>query len=343
MNDFPTALTYTSLMSKLEQGELAQAYCFFGEEDYLIEGAVRKIRETAMHAGADDFNWNVFRADADDMDWNLFADALTSLPLIPSRRVVVLKRLDRILRNKSAIQVLETVLSQPTPDLTLLLIQTDPPDLKKAFYKTIVKQAVLVAFPPLKPVELQKYLTDYTARFGKTLTPESRERILTESQPGLRELTSKLDILISYAGDKDTIDLQDVEACMAFTREVGVFNLLESLGRRDATSVRKIVEQLVQRRTDIGMLIPLLYRQLWAMYRMKYLQDTRVPNWKWRDYITVKPAFLEKRYRQYLSHYTRKELGKALEMLVEIDRARKSTSVQSDYLLRTLTEKLISL
>jgi DNA polymerase-3 subunit delta len=342
MNDSFKALTYSSLLQRLEKGEIRPAYFFFGEEEYLVERALLKIKEIAVNQSEEAFNWNLFYADADDMDWNLFADALTSLPLIPTRRVVVLKHCERLLKKKNALPIVENALQHPAEDLTLILIQSDPPDQRKKFYDLILRQAEIVAFPPLKSVELERYLQQYAKHYGKSISPDALQRILTDSQPDLRELSSKLDILISFAGEKPTIEPDDVESCTAFTREVGVYNLLDALGRKDAVSARRIAEQLIQRKIDIGGLIPLLYRQVWTMYRMKYLQDQRVPNSKWKEKITVKPAFLERRYRGYLSRYSRRQLGKALEVIAEADIARKSTSVQDDYLLRTLTEQLLS-
>ncbi len=337
------ALTYNALLERIGKGDIAPAYFFFGEEDYLVERALHSIRESVIAEAEAAFTWSLFYADADDMDWNQFADTLTSLPLIPARRVVVLKRCERLLRKKNVLSVVESALQHPAEDLTLILVQSDPPDRRKAFYELVLQKALVVVFPALKPPELERYLHQYAASFGKSLSPEAVRRILTDSQPNLRELSSKLDILINYAGEKKNIEPDDVESCTAFTREVGIYNLLDALGKRDAAAVRRIVEQLVQRKVDMGMLIPLLYRQVWTMYRMKALQDQRVPDSKWKERITVKPAFLERRYRGYLPRYSRRQLGQALEVLAQVDIARKSTSVQDDYLLRTLTEQILSL
>jgi len=53
----------------------------------------------------------------------------------------------------------------------------------------------------------------------------------------------------------------------------------------------------------------MLFRQTWALYRMKYLQEKKVSPARWQEELDLRPAFLEKRYRQYLPHYTRGELG----------------------------------
>ncbi len=333
-------LNYHSFMKDLDEGRLQPTYFFYGPEDVLIERALRRLKEVALEAGSEDFNWNVFRSDADDMDWSVFGDALTSLPLLASRRVVVLKGVGRVLRNKGVTKLIESALRQPPQDLIFVMIEENP-DFKKSFYKMVAETSTSVAFPFSTPQQLQEHLRNFAAEFGKEIPDATMDRMLTDTNPSLRDLLSKLEILIFYVGDKRILEPKDLEACTAFTREVDVFKLLQALGKRNEAEARLVTEQLLQRKFDAGMLISLLYRQIWAMYRMKYLQEKRIPNWKWQEQLNIKPQFLEKRYRQYLRNYTRAELGRSIEILAQADKLRKTSAVQDDYILRTLTENLL--
>ncbi len=340
MADRQTELNYQSLARDLQNKNLQPVYFFYGAEDYLIDKALKLLKKSALEPGSEEFNWTVFRADSDEMDWSLFADSLNSLALIPSQRVVVLKQVNRALRNKGALRIIESIIKQPPADLTFVLVEREP-DLKKAFYKTIIQHSTVVNFPVLRSAELQRQLVEFTREFGKEISAAALEKILTETDPSLRELLQKLEVLIFYIGDQEVISEQDVETCTAFTREVEIFNLLKAIGGKDASACRRIAEQLIQKKVEIGALFTLLYRQIWAMYRMKYLQEQRVPNWKWQEHLNIRPQFLEKRYRQYIPNYSRGELGRSLEILAEADLARKTTAIQDDVLLRTLIEKLL--
>jgi DNA polymerase-3 subunit delta len=333
-------LNYETLKSNLDRGEISSLYFFYGPEAYLIDSALDAVRKVSVEPGAEEFNWSTFRADADTIDWSAFADCLSSLALIPTRRGVVLKGLNKALRNKSVVQLIENTVKGSDPDLVLVLVEQDP-DLKKSFYRFLLKECTCVHFPPPDANTIQKYLSEYAGTFGKEISEAAFEKILTETDPDLRSLLQKLEVLIFYLGDEKVITPQAVEACTAFTKEVGIFNLLQALGRRDTAGCYEIIEQLSKNRVDVSSFFVLLYRQLWAMYRMKYLQDQRVPNWKWHEWIEIKPKFLENRYKQYLAHYTREQLGYALEALAETDNLRKTTTVQDDLLLRTLTSKIL--
>jgi DNA polymerase-3 subunit delta len=335
-----TALTYQSLMSELEVGRLHPVYFFYGPEEVLIERALGKLKDVAIQEGSADFNWSVFRAGDSEVNWPEFADAVTAMPLIPSHRVVVLKELKAALRNRGIVQLLEGAIRQPADELTLVLSEADP-DLKKQFYKDLLTKSTAVNFPRSSAAEIQKQLKSFAAEYGKEISATALERILTETDPNLRDLLSKLEVLITYAGDKATIEPEDVDECTAFTREVEIYRLLQALGNRDASAVRMVREQLLQRKVELGSLFYLLYRQIWAMYRMKYLQEHRTPANKWQELLNIKPSFLQNRYRGYLSNYSRDELGRSLEIIDRADRTRKTSAMQDDFILRTLTESLL--
>ncbi|TKJ39837.1 DNA polymerase III subunit delta [candidate division LCP-89 bacterium B3_LCP] len=333
-------LTYTSFLKRVEGGQIDSTYFLFGPEGVLIDRALERIKEAAIDQSSEDFNWSVFHADADGMDWPLFADALTAIPLIPSRRVVVLKKLNKVLRNKSVIKLIESNVQEPAPDLTLILIEENP-DLRNAFFKQLLEKSICVTFPEVKPAELQMHLKDFASGFSKELSDAAIERILTQTNPGLRELLSKMEVLVFYSGDKKTIDLEDVEQCTVFTREVNIYKLLQAIGDRNRIETRDTCEQLLRGKVEIGSLFHMLYRQIWAMFRMKYLQERKVPFGKWQQNLAIWPTFLLNRYRKYLPNYSRGELGRSLEIIEEADRQRKTSAVQDDFILQTLTEKLL--
>jgi DNA polymerase-3 subunit delta len=337
----PNAWSYAQWKRAVDQGQIAPAYFFFGPEEVLIGQALSKLKEKAVEKSSLDFNWDLFRADADDMNWAAFADALTSLPLIPARRVVVLKSAGKAAHQKVVAGLLERTLQDPPSDLTLVMIEEEP-DFQKIFYKKLVERCIAVAFPFSKPAELQALLRDFAASFGKQITDAALERVLSESAPGLRDLLSKMEVLVFSMGERQTIDVRDVEECTAFSREMELYNLLDALGRRDGSSVRATLHTLLQQRAETGALIFMLYRQIWALYRMKYLQEKKTPAAQWQAHLDLRPAFLEKRYRQYLTNYTRRELGKSLEVLALADEYRKTSALSEQILLWWLLENLLN-
>ncbi len=340
MNGNAKVVNYSTLIKELDSGNLRPSYFFYGPEQVLIERALSKLKEAALESGSEDFNWNVYRADDSDIDWNAFADSLNSLSLIPSRQVVVLKSAGWASRVKGVTSLIENTVKQKPSDLILVLID-EAVDAKKSFYKILLEHCTSVSFPVLKPAEIQRYLVNFVAEFNKEISTPAVEKILTETDPDLRDLLSKLENLVFYIGEKKCIEPADVEECTAFTKEVEIYKLLQALGKRDETEVRLSREQLLTKRIEIGSLISMLYRQIWALYRMKYLQEQKVPFSKWRELLNIRPQFLQKRYQGYLSNYSRRELGRSLEILAQADIDRKSSAVQDDFILRTLTENLL--
>jgi len=333
--------SYPQLRQALNKGQVSPAYLFYGPEEVLVNQALAQLKQKALAAGSSDFNWDVFRADDGEVDWTSFADTLTSLPLIPVRRIVILKGLDKTARNKTVANLIERTLKNPPPDFTLVLVEAEP-DLQKSFYKKILERCTVVAFPFVKPAEMQEHLKEFAASFGKSIAEDALERMLSESLPGLQDLLSKLEVLVFFIGDRATIESRDVADCTAFSREVELYGMLDAVGRRDGAAARMTLQALLQQRSETAGLIMMLFRQTWALYRMKYLQEKKVAPARWQEELDLRPAFLEKRYRQYLSHYTRGELGKSLEILAKADQYRKSSSLGEPLIMWWLIENLLN-
>lgn len=334
-------LTHSEFLAELKAGKLHPNYFFFGTESLLMDEALRKLKDVVLEPGAADFNYDLFRSGDDAINWQAFSDALTSLPLLSSRRMIVLKQAGKALRVKGIANLLEKAVKSPSPDRLLLLIEEES-ELKGAQLKKLAEHCVVVHFAVLKPQELQKYLRDFAGRFGKEISDEALSRILTDSNPNLRDLYFKLENLVFYVGGKKRIEVQDVEECTVFSREIEIFKLLQAIGMRDGAGARSALQRLLQSRADLNALIFLLFRQTWALYKMKYLQEKKIPPSQWQTQLNIQPSFLEKRYREYLGHYNRSELGQALEYIAEADLARKATALGDDKIYWCLLEKLLN-
>ncbi len=334
-------LTHTEFLAELNSGKLHPNYFFFGTESFLMDEALKRLKEAVLEPGAADFNYDLFRAGDDTMNWQAFSDALTSLPLLSSRRLIVLKQTGKALRVKGVPSLLEKAIENPQPDRLLLLVEEES-ELKGAQLKKLAEHCVVVHFAVPKPQELLKYMRDFAGRFGKEISEDALSRILMDSNPNLRDLYFKLETLVFYIGEKTTIEVQDVEECTVFSREIEIFKLLQAIGMRDASGARSVLHRLVESRGDLNALIFLLYRQTWALYRMKFLQEKKTPPSQWQMQLNIQPPFLEKRYREYLGRYSRSELGQALESLAEADLARKASAMGDDRIYWCLIEKLLN-
>ena len=53
-------MKYRDLIKEIEEGRVAAAYLFEGEEDYLKEQALKKVREILISPGYEDFDYEDF-------------------------------------------------------------------------------------------------------------------------------------------------------------------------------------------------------------------------------------------------------------------------------------------
>jgi len=79
---------------------------------------------------------------------------------------------------------------------------------------------------------------------GKSLSPDARKRFLEYAGADLRQVGSELEKLITYVGDRETIGVQDVEAVVCSSREEAVYEIMDTLAKKDFERSCQVLEKL---------------------------------------------------------------------------------------------------
>ncbi|MGV8079034.1 MAG: DNA polymerase III subunit delta [Syntrophales bacterium] len=79
----------TAILREIRQGIVASCYLLLGDEEFLIEDALKKITEALVPES--DRDWCLFSLDGDQETPVLLLDHLNTPPLIPGRKVVVVR------------------------------------------------------------------------------------------------------------------------------------------------------------------------------------------------------------------------------------------------------------
>jgi DNA polymerase-3 subunit delta len=77
------------ILAEIRKGRIAPCYLLYGKEDYLLRDALEKIVEIIVPASDRDMNLFVLDGDAEDMD--RLCESLLTPPLIPGRKVIVVR------------------------------------------------------------------------------------------------------------------------------------------------------------------------------------------------------------------------------------------------------------
>ena len=129
------------LHTALHKGNIAPIYLLYGDETFLIEESLDKLKDIVIGDGLEDFNLDVFYGQ--QAEPAQVRDVIETLPMMAERRMVIIKEAQDL--KDKAWEQFQTVLDNPV-DSTVFVVVTNKIDKRKKYIKRIQEKGVMVEF-----------------------------------------------------------------------------------------------------------------------------------------------------------------------------------------------------
>jgi DNA polymerase-3 subunit delta len=302
----------------LKKGTIPPVCFLYGEEQFLVERAVRMLLERAIDPGLKDFNFNVFFGnEAKGIE---IVDAAQTLPMFAERRAVLVKRADQL--KADALDVMLPYIKNPSPGTCLLLTGVKI-DLRKKFFVEFKKLALLVEYKRLYDNKVAGFIQSEAVVHGKPIESPAADLLFALIGNNLQELSSQLEKLTVYAGAKQRITVEDVRIMASSSKAFTAFELARFLGLRDASNSIRSLDALFLNGEDAPMMIGALTRHFRQLWRVRELLDKKVPQPDIGHELAINPYFLGEIVAQ-ARNFQRKELQRIFEEFYRCDVASKT-------------------
>ncbi len=226
-----------TLHETLKRGGFDGAYYICGEDDFQKEDAVKKLIEAAIEPGMRDFNMEVIRAQ--EQDPKSLDAALSALPMMADRRVVVVR--DAGALKKDARKVLDRYLSNPSPDVLVLLVEASGGKTDKG----LAGAATPVEFDYLTPERIPKWIVHHAStQHQLKLTPEAVELLQGAVGTDLHQLMTEIDKLASFTNGREA-DETDVAAVVGVRRGETMADFLDCVAERNVTLALELLPHIL--------------------------------------------------------------------------------------------------
>jgi DNA polymerase III subunit delta len=186
----------------LGRRELQPVYYLFGSEDVLKEEVSRAVLDQALEPHERDFNFDQ-RSAAGLSPEDLHA-LVNTLPMMASRRVVVIRDLEVWKKKAAPREVLLKYLANPSNDTILLLVENAPAnDEKKRDFEpdeALVAHTYAVDFEPLPAERVARWIEHHAKRLGLTFGEGAADHLAAATGYHLGTLRSELEKLNSLSG-----------------------------------------------------------------------------------------------------------------------------------------------
>lgn len=337
------------LLQKLEQElnakKLNSIYVLYGEEKYLLENTVNKIKkifgtlqEGINYASLDETNVNNIIAEIETpsfgFDKKLIVvkkSGLLSKESKSKNQNTISKKLAEYVEKNFEIinqSVVIVIIEEKVEKCTLLDV------LKKLEGKNNV---VICEFQKLKLNEIILRLKKVCALYNVQVDENVLAYLVEISGTSMQNLMNEIRKLIEYVGNDGKITKEDVK--LLATQEIDniIFNLTDSMGIKDTKKALDTLKDLIYLKESLQGIMINLYRHFKKLYFIKLAEKER-NNTNIAELLDLKPnqMFLMTKYKKQASYFSEEELRIFLRRMLELEEKYKTGNIDLEIGLEVL-------
>ena len=229
-----------NLLAEIRSGVFKPVYLLMGEEPYYPELVCSAIIDNCLQDWEKDFNETVCYGA--DVDADAVITAARRFPMMADRQLVVVKEAQAM----KSLEELALYCQKPLDSTVLvLLLHGASADKRKALYKSVLKQGVIVESLPLRDYEAEKWVATYYEERGLRINPEAARLLVEAAGTDLGKIAVETEKLLKNLpeGVKD-ITPEDIERNVGISRQFSVFELTKALSFKDAGTAVKVARHL---------------------------------------------------------------------------------------------------
>ena len=234
------------LKKDLSTGKPGQLYIFHGEETYLRDHYLGRLREAVLTGGLGEFNRHDLSAR--DMSPHALEEAVDCLPMMAERTLVEVTDFDLFKAGEKDREGYIRILSN-LPDYCCLVFLYDileyKPDARTKLAQTVKAHSTVVDFARQSPRELVDWVRRHFKAQGKEIDSRLCEELIFLCGDLMHSLQQEIGKIAAYAkGDK--ITRADIEAVATPQLSAVVFRIADAIGEKNFDRAAATLGELYQ-------------------------------------------------------------------------------------------------
>jgi len=230
-----------------------------GENSFALERALREL--TAAFVAAHD-EFGLERVDGEEVEFARLGEALTSLPFLADKKMVVLRRPSA---NKQFLDAAEQILAD-VPESTEVIVIEPKLDKRLGYYKYLKKSTDFREFPELDVPGLSRWLSEEAKRREGSLSTADARYLVERVGNNQQLLTNELEKLLLH---NPKITRQSIELLTEATPQSTIFELLEAAFAGNTKKAMQLYEEQRVLKVEPPQIIAMLAWQLHVLALIK--------------------------------------------------------------------------
>ena len=331
----PDTSGFDKLKKDLSAGTPGQLYLFHGEETYLRDYYLGRLRDAVLSGGLGEFNRHDLAGK--DMSPHALEEAVDCLPILTERTFVLVTDYDLFKAGEKDREEYLRILGN-LPDYCCVVFLYDlieyKADARTKLAAAVKKYGTAVNFVRQGQRELTDWVRRHFRAQGKDIEPRLCEELIFLCGDLMQNLQQEVGKISAYAKG-ERITRGDIEAVATPQLSAVVFRIADAIGEKNYDKAAKVLGELYQMQKSPYEIMSALGKQLRQLYSARLALDQR------RDAAWVGRLWGMK-YRLMVSarRFSLPWCRRAVVRCAQTDLAMKSTGQDPKELLTTLLLEL---
>ena len=307
-------------------------YLFYGEETYLLETRVKKIKKEYQQLI---LGINFIQIDDTNAE-ELIADLETPAfgfdkKLIIAKNTGLFKKEKKTTKSDSKKKKVDDT-KLPLNEKIAKYIQENSEELKdtvdlvfveqevdkNALYQAIEKVGEVKEFALLKLPDLIANIKKIAVAYKVNIDDATAKYLVECCGTSMQDLINEFRKLIEYKGENSNITKQDIDLLCTKQIQAVIFDLTDNLGKKETSKALEVYNGLISNKEPIQKILITLYNHFKKLYIIKiaekYNEDVATA-------MNLKPnqLFLVSKYKTQARYFETQELREVLEALIDLD------------------------
>ena len=317
-------MTIENLEKELKSGQLQSLYLLYGEELYLLETNLKKIKTLFGECVK---GINFIMIDEQNVP-EIISDIETpsfgyEKKLIIARNTGLFKKEGKKksgdtakLKEKLAKYIEENI--KIINESVVLVFVEDEADSKSTLYTAIEKNGIVCKFDFQKPNQIEQRIKAICNAYKVNIDSQTIRYFIECCGTNMQDLINEIRKLIEYAGENGTIKKDYVDKLSIKKLESVIFDLTDDLGKKDITGALQVLQNLIYAKEPLAKILVTLYNHFKKLYITKMAINT---NKDLAISLNLKPnqMFLTTKYKVQSKYFNEKDLRNILQDLCDLD------------------------
>ncbi len=302
-------MNYTEFKNGLEEGRIFPIYLFEGEDSFFRERGLVLLKNKYLQEP--DLNYATFSGEK--LNENELLASLTAFPFMSQKRITLLRE---YYPKTNAISVeLKNYFENPISDSIFIIINEKPSD--------AIKKLSNVCVVDCKKADssiISRYVKGKCAQAGIIIDLENAKILAEYCLNDMTRVENETEKLISYAFNKKTVSLEDIELLVSKDTEYKIYELTDYIGKRDFEKAITVINELLNKGETLQRLLISLYNYF---RRLLHIAISGKTDSQLAESFSIK-EFAVKKARVQANAFKKKSLKNAVDILADTDYLIKS-------------------